>query len=390
MMPVWKLRREVLRLAEQLIGLPSSLASLPARLKEPARRAAYERDFDTLTQCDAGQVPFGNKPAIYLVYQPNGIVKSSLATLDWLVTHGYSPIVVSNSPIRREDRNDLLERTTLLLQRPNFGYDFGGYKDGIKLIIREGIAPERVIIMNDSVWIPMVPDLMGRLEQREDTDILGLLEDEKIIHDKDGGHISGRKHIESYFYMINAKAWQSDAFQKYWNDYEMTDSKPDTIKFGEIGFSRKMTKTDLKIGALTSRALFWEQLSKQGDPFIATSLQFASYADSDLRREGDKLRALSMDSADWRDKVLDHMRRCINRKRFNTTFCYANDQIFGTLFMKKNYENIFSEMRLNYIQAMKVGLVSPPHDVVLSEISDLVKKQYPGLLDDSQSLRGRD
>ena len=380
MIPTWKIRRELSRLVNQIIGLPSSLISLPKRLREPTQRAAYERDFDRLTQRDRGKVPFGNKPAIYLIYQPEGVVKSSLATLDWLIAHGYSPIVVSNSTLCQTDRCSILERSALLLQRPNFGYDFGGYKDGIRLIIRHGITPERVIIMNDSVWMPMVPDLMDRLEKRTDVDILGLLEDEKINHGRDGGQPSGLKHIESYFYMINAKAWQSAAFQSFWSAYQLTDFKPDTIKLGEINFSRRMLQAGLQTGALTSRALFLERISEQDDQFIATSLKYASYGDNDLRREGNKLRALALDTLGWREKVLNHIHRCVNRKRFNTAFCYASDQIFGTLFMKKNREMVFSEMRRNYLQATEDGTIPPPPDVILTEISDLVKKQYPDFI----------
>lgn len=375
MIPAWKLRRELLRLTNHIVGLPATLVALPGRLREPARRAAYARDFDTVTQLDTGAVPFGKKPAIYLIYQPNGIAKSSLAALDWLTAHGYSPIVVSNAPLQEQDMPEILRRSSLLLRRPNFGYDFGGYKDGIKLINRRGVTPERVIIMNDSVWLPMAPDLMERLEQRDDADILGLLEDEKIKHDNDGGRPSGLKHVESYFYMISAKAWQSEAFQTFWRDYLMTDSKPDTIKNGEIGFSRTMVRAGLTTGALTSREVFLKQLADHDNAFLAMSLSYASYGDTDLRHEGDLLQTLPLDSTGWREKVLDHMRRCVNRKRFNTAFCYASGQIFGTLFLKKNNELVFSEMRRSYVLAVNnCDIPKPPHDIMV-EINDAIKSQ---------------
>ncbi|MDX8354709.1 rhamnan synthesis F family protein [Cognatiyoonia sp. IB215182] len=386
MIPAWKLRREVSRVAGQFRGLPSTIAELPTRLKQPARRAAYERDFDSLTRRDEGKVPFGPKLAIYLIYQPDGIAHSSLTALDWLVEHGYAPVVVANSPVHQEDERGLLARCSLLVQRPNFGYDFGGYKDGIRLIARRGISPERVIIMNDSIWMPMAPNLMNRLEERRDVDILGLIEDEKINHDHQGGQPSGLKHIESYFYMISGKAWRAPAFQNFWTDYKMTDSKPDTIKFGEIGFSRKMQQAGLVSGALTSRTLFLEHLAEQDDQFIETSLKYASYGDKDLRRQGDILRHLTTGSLGWRDMALDHVRRCINRRRFNAAFCYANDQMLGTSFMKKNQEKIFSEMRLNYLRAIQDGQLTPPADTILAEIIDIVKMQYPDFAKTSQSF----
>lgn len=372
MIPGWKVRRETTRLVGQITGLPAALYNLPKRLSEPKRRAEYERNFDKLTKVDEGNILFGKKLAIYLIYQPTGIVKSSLMTLDWLVSHGYSPIVVANSEIHQRDMLSLLSRVSLLLRRPNFGYDFGGYKDGIRLINRYEANPERVIIMNDSIWLPMGSNLMSQLEERRDLDVVGLLEDEKINHDAAGGRPSGRKHIESYFYMVGAAAWKSDAFQTFWRDYKMTDIKSKTIRFGEIGFTQTMAQAGLTTGALTSREEFLAKLSARDDQFLATALAYASYGDTDLRNEGHRLKTLEVGGPDWRDQVYDHMRRCVNRKRFNTTLCFANDKLFGTLFMKKNREVVFVEMRKSYLNAVDAGILSAPPAEILDEIRALV------------------
>ena len=375
MIPLWKVRRELTRLTDQIIELPSYLKAFSTRRKEPARRASYERDFDTLTQLDTGKIPFGSKLAIYLIYQPAQIAESSFATLDWLIVHGYSPIVVSNTPVSKQDLHNLLERSSLVLKRPNFGYDFGGYKDGIKLIIRQGISPERLIIMNDSVWLPIAPDLLTRMEARQDVDILGIIEDEKIYHTTKESAPSGLKHVESYFYVISANAWRSDAFQSYWRDYKMTSSKRDTIKIGEIGFSHKMTAAGLSTGSLTSRAAFLEEISKRDNRFLQATLKYASYDDNSLRREGDNLRAADIMAPDWRERALRHVQTCINRKGFNSKFLYANDKIFGTLFMKKNKDKIFVEMRRNYLSAIQHQVLSSPPKIVLNEILKMVQQE---------------
>lgn len=369
MIPAWKLRRELLRLTNHIVGLPATLVALPGRLREPARRAAYARDFDTVTQLDTGAVPFGKKPAIYLIYQPNGIAKSSLAALDWLTAHGYSPIVVSNAPLQEQDVSDILQRSSLLLRRPNFGYDFGGYKDGIKLINRQGIVPERVIIMNDSVWLPMVPDLMDRLEQRDDADIVGLLEDEKVIHERDCGRPSGKKHLQSYFYMINSTGWTNVHFQKFWRNYYMADSKTETIKNGEIGFSHAMSKIGLKMSSLSSRTKFYQEIIKKDNSFLRYSLKYASYDDSHLRLENIDLLNSFEDNNYWRSKAIKHIEKSIYRRAFCSTFSYANDHIFGTMFLKKNREELMVELRRQYIKAVNDNAVLRPSNVLLNEIS---------------------
>ncbi|MFN4153105.1 MAG: rhamnan synthesis F family protein [Paracoccaceae bacterium] len=378
MIPAWKIRRELGRVVCQFIGLPRHIASWPARRREPALRAAHDRDFDRVVKVATGTVPLAKKPAIFLIYQPKGIAASTIVTLDWLAAHGYAPVVVANSPVSDADRALLLDHAAMVVQRPNFGYDFGGYRDALRLLERAAPDPERLIILNDSAWLPMVPDLLTRMEARDDADILGLLQDEKVIHDNRGGTPSDRRHVESYFYLFNRGALQSEAFKTFWRDYRMTDYKPHTIKFGELGFSKQMVAAGLRIDALTKRSIFLERLAQQDDDFIALTLKYAAYGDKDLRLQGDRLRALPRSAPDWRAQVLEHIRRCANRKRFNSAFCYANDRIFGTMFMKKSTEEIFSELRLQYMRAVRDGHLPPPPPEIGAEIAALVHRQFPG------------
>ncbi|WP_354003993.1 rhamnan synthesis F family protein [Pseudotabrizicola algicola] len=325
-----------------------------------------------------GAIPLGKKPAIFLIYQPNGIAPSTIVTLDWLHAHGFSPIVVANSPIADSDRALLLDHAARVMQRPNFGYDFGGYRDALRLVDQAEVDPEQLIILNDSVWVPMAPDVLTRMQAREDADLVGLLQDEKVIHDNRGGTPSDRLHVESYFYLFNRTALQSEAFKTFWRDYKMTDYKPHTIKFGELGFSRTMAAAGLRIDALSKRSIFLDQVVQQDDDFIALTLKYAAYGDNDLRRQGDKLRALPRTAPGWRAEVLEHIRKCVNRKRFNASFCYANDRIFGTMFMKKSSEEIFSEMRLQYLRAVRDGHLPPPPPEIGVEMAALVHRQFPG------------
>lgn len=378
MIPAWKIRREMGRVYSQFIGLPRFIAAWPARRREPALRAAHDRDFYKVVKVSTGAIRLGNKPAIFLIYQPNGIAPSTIFTLDWLRAHDFAPVVVANSPITDADRALLLDHAAMVVQRPNFGYDFGGYRDALRLIDHSGVELDQLIILNDSTWVPMVPDVLTRMEARDDADILGLLQDEKVIHDNRGGTPSDRRHVESYFYLFKRAALNSEAFKTFWRDYKMTDYKPHTIKFGELGFSKKMAAAGLRIDALSKRSIFLERLVQQDDDFIALTLKYAAYGDNDLRCQGDKLRALPRTAPGWRAEVLEHIRKCVNRKRFNSSFCYANARIFGTMFMKKSSEEIFSEMRLQFLRAVRNGDLPPPPPEIGAEIAEMVHRQFPG------------
>ena len=367
--PLWKLRREFTRLTDQLLDLPDKIANLRHRLSEPARRAVYERDFDRLTRLNEGQVPLKDRVAIFLIYQPTGVAPSVLGTCKWLAAEGYSPFVVSNGSLEEADRRQIEAESWRLLERPNFGYDFGGYRDAILLLDSWGLSPDRLIVMNDSVWTPMVPDLMLLLEaQAEEADIVGFLKDEKVRHDTEGGQPTERFHLESYFYLITQTALSNPAFRGFWQSYRMTNFKPSTIKHGEIGFSRRMSEAGLRLEALTRRSLFIERLARMDDCFLVKTLRYAIYTDHDLGKAATRLAQRNSADTTWRGEALEHIRRTVNRKRFNVSFPYANDHIFGTIFMKKSLESIFCGMRQSYLRALSDGEVAQPPPEVLIEI----------------------
>lgn len=375
MVPAWKIKRELNRIKDQILQLPGTLASLPGRLREPARRDAYLRDFDRVTQRHAGRLPLGQKIAIFLIYQPHGISPSTIATCNWLISEGYAPFLVLNCPLAEADRDRLLGLCWSLLERPNFGYDFGGYQDAIRLLNRDGARPERLIVMNDSIWAPMRSDLLARIETDfAEADICGLLHDEKVIHDTRGGMPSKRSHIESYFYLIRRSAWDHPAFQAFWRDYQMTDYKPHTIKRGEIGFSRRMMAAGLQLDAYSRREVFLQRLREKDDAFLRQTLKYAAYADADRIKAARRIAALDPARPGGREAVLDHIRRTVNRKRFNACFPFANDHIFGTAFLKKSSEPIFANMRAAYLRALEEGMVAEPPAEIRAEIAAMVAK----------------
>lgn len=371
MVPAWKIKRELNRVKDQLLQLPRTLAALPGRLREPARRKAYLRDFDRVTKRHAGRLPAGERIAIFLLYQPDGISASTIATCNWLISEGYAPFLVLNCPVSDTDRDRLLDLCWSLLERPNFGYDFGGYQDAIRLLNRDGLCPERLIVMNDSVWMPMQPGLAERLEQGlAGADILGLLHDTKIIDGGRNGTSDKRiySYIESYFYLLGRDTWKAPAFQKFWRDYKMSNEKANTIKHGEIGFSRAMAAAGLKLDGLCRRDLFLAQLQDKDDDFLAMMLKYAAYVDADVIRTSQRLAAQDPELPGWREAVLDHVTRTVRRRRFNASFPAAHDHIFGTAFMKKNREPIWTEMRRSYLRALEDGAVAEPPSVIRDEI----------------------
>jgi hypothetical protein len=72
-----------------------------------------------------------------------------------MVENGFAPLVISNTPLSDMDRTTFQELSHMVVERPNFGYDFAGYRDGVWLVEKLGLRPLEVLFLNDSVWFPI-------------------------------------------------------------------------------------------------------------------------------------------------------------------------------------------------------------------------------------------
>jgi hypothetical protein len=380
MIPGWKLRREVLRIWYKIRDLPGYILSLPDRLVHRRRLADHERNFDRIVQKQAGAVAAQGKVAVFLIYQPKGVPPSVFLTLDYLIRCGYSPLIVMNSPILPADAGRLRETSWLLTARPNFGYDFGGYRDGLRVLRETGHMPERLIVMNDSVWFPMQGDPIPELEARLDAgslDAVGLNQDQKVRYHKDGTYHFETRQLESYFFLFSRTCVESTAFASFWTAYRMSSKKAYTIKHGEIGFSGHMMRSGARFEGVMLRSKFLAAIEDCDAQFLRTSLEYAAYADDSYRTERDDLLAQFSDGEAWRQSALAHIRKNALRRPFTTSFCYAADRLFGTMYLKKNSQTYFHEMRRNYLRAVRNGLIVAPAPEILAELARMVASHDP-------------
>ena len=146
--PIWKVTREIRRVGDQA-------ARAAIYFYEPPLRVLHNVWLNRAARPLSGSLVLGSKVAVLVLYQPKSVARSIFLTCDHLITQGYSPFILSNAPVSASDRAELLARSALLLERANFGYDFGAYQDGVRLLAKMGHKPDRLILMNDSTWFPL-------------------------------------------------------------------------------------------------------------------------------------------------------------------------------------------------------------------------------------------
>ena len=148
MIPVWKLRREIGRFVTQI-------AALPALIYEPFQQKRQDAERESQTRLHEGAVPVGPKVCVFLVYQPGALPQSILLTCKWLRDRGYATLLVANGGLAPEALEAVTECVWKVMERPNYGYDFGGYRQGLLHVAAIGLKPERLVILNDSIWLPL-------------------------------------------------------------------------------------------------------------------------------------------------------------------------------------------------------------------------------------------
>lgn len=350
MLPGWKLRRELGRVGQQLRGIGEMLT-------DPVKQHMLDRAVARGLPLLEGAQPASDKVALVLIYQPAGVANSVLATCGWLAAAGYAPFVVSNAPITPQDRARLAAVAWRAVERPNFGYDFGGYRDGLTSLVRWGVAPKELLILNDSIWLPMLPttDLLDRLSDNP-AEIAGA-----ILRTR-----GDEQFLESYLYRISRTALAHPSFAAFWTGLRLTSNKYHVIRRGERGFSAAMRAAGLRVAGVYDSAGLSRMIANQDDDFLRETLRHAAYIDPHFSAERNQL--LRVAGTNWRAEVLAHVNRVLDKRPGYSTFPYAMVHLTGYPLLKKSAEPISRSWRIAHLAAVEKGALPPPPDTILSEI----------------------
>jgi len=177
-------------------------------------------------------------------YDPDGrfdpYVRQSLAAYRSLADR---LVVVSNSAVRLPP--DLATLVDDFLPRPNEGYDFAAWRDGLS-VLRCGDHDE-VICVNDSVYGPLF-DLAPACDDARvaNAGLWGM-----VLSDQNTSRTGPRvPHLQSWFLGIRRAVLQSDAWAAFWREVVPLPSKRDVVERYEIGLSARMAAAGFRVAGL--------------------------------------------------------------------------------------------------------------------------------------------
>lgn len=354
--PGWKVRRELHRLGQQLRAIPEALW-------EPFVYGRYDRRFPAdLQVIDGGQA---SRPdvALVLIFPQPRLPESTLSLCGGLARAGFAPLVISNAPLDEGDLARLAPHVWRIVVRPNLGHDFGGYRDGIRLLWHWDIRPERLLVLNDSVWLydndPAA--LVATLDAIE-ADVVG-----SILRQK--GEV---RFLESYCYMMRGAALASPAFRRFWQDLRLTSNKSKVIRRGERGHSVALAAGGLRIAPAFGNRAFLAQLAQADDARLDQMLRFAAFLTDADARQGEALRN-RRGAANWRADVLAFVEKRLEKGQFYSLFPVAARDA-GYPFLKRSGDRVARLWRRACLDAVHAGAIAPPAPVILAELEARVAK----------------
>ncbi|TCK30086.1 rhamnan synthesis protein F [Ancylobacter aquaticus] len=232
------------KIGKELGRWRSKLRSAPWMFLGAVRRRDYDSRRPHSVKITPGNQPIAEQVAILVIFPRDGIPDSTFATLAHFARNGIACVVVSNATLREGDRERLCAGTHLVIERPNLGYDFGGFREGILTLFDRGVRPRMLFLMNDSLWFPLRPDCdaVARCQQAKE-DIFGF-------------HLNcaprfgvNHEYVQSYFLRFSQRLVASEAFLAFWRDMPLIDNKHMVVRRLERGLSRHFARRGYTLGA---------------------------------------------------------------------------------------------------------------------------------------------
>lgn len=187
---------------------------------------------------------------IFVFYDKDGIVDDYIPyLLDDLAKNFQELLIVCNGKITEEGKNKLYQYTPNILIRENAGFDIGGYKEGIEFLGWPRLAEfDELVLLNDTIMGPVYPffEMFTTMEEKE-VDFWGITRHYRVNENPyncECGYLP--EHIQSYFMAFRKSMFQTEVFQKYWENLILLKSYDEAVSVYEAMFTKHFSELGFK------------------------------------------------------------------------------------------------------------------------------------------------
>jgi len=195
--------------------------------------------------------------AAFVYYEPQQTVSKSVQRIvAELRAQDINVFILCNHDLSADQTDFFREHSHSIVLRNNQGFDFGAYKDIVGYLDDLGIAIDRLMLLNDSVFYasPGLKEFVASLLGPED--VIGAYENWAEDH-----------HLQSFAISFSGRVLSSESFLQFWADYVPINNRVHAIEAGE----KKLTRAALA-AARTSRVVF--NVSALSDTLIESNRTF--------------------------------------------------------------------------------------------------------------------
>lgn len=151
-------------------------------------------------------------------------------------------VIISNSELSSEDKERLKGLQSKIITRPNKGYDFAAWRDGmIDFGWKEMSKYDSVTIMNDTCFGPVYSfdPVFESMESRE-VDFWGIISHRKVTAAESPNGIATPEHLQSFFITFKNNVVASKVFQDFWGNITEYNNVDDVINNYETRLTSKL------------------------------------------------------------------------------------------------------------------------------------------------------
>jgi hypothetical protein len=173
-----------------------------------------------------GNAQASSKFVIFAMYEKGEIRKDVFNALETLSQLGFSVVLINSRKLSDQSREKISKLVFCYLERPNYGRDFGSYKDGVRWLYKnhkeDYQSASRLLFINDSVFFSR-KNLADFFSSLTDTQfpVFGATMNYQII-----------PHIGSFCLSVDSSIFTNKKFLEFWKRYRKTDLRAPTITPG--------------------------------------------------------------------------------------------------------------------------------------------------------------
>ena len=176
----------------------------------------------------------GGKFFVLVLYCTDKLPAFTRTLIDAVARSRFNLVIVSNARLTDGLTEELRGKSRLLIERNNIGRDFGGYKDGVAVVLRR-FDVERLVIANDSLfYLPAgLDELLTKLDGPHD--LIGVSE----VYDH-------HYHVASFLMSFGRRVVQRATFRDFWRRYKPLSSRRWAIFRGEGDLSAQLLRAGFR------------------------------------------------------------------------------------------------------------------------------------------------